>query len=177
MVFSRGLLQVWLSLKILHSRVLALLVVTAAFLAPWRHSYHKSCTGVLVQHLSATCTCCDATITQYQHTGATYFSQYTHGYTDSHRQSQTVSHRYAYLLTSELRIPLYSILRTHGPIPNDHIAQLTNSIIRSRPRPKYDPKCQCFSSTCIIRKMVDSHVHQNAPDIFISLTGLVWAEN
>ena len=39
-------------------------------------------------------------------------------------------------LTSELRTPLYSVLRTHDPPPNGHIAWLTDSIIRSRPRPQ-----------------------------------------
>ena len=38
--------------------------------------------------------------------------------------------------TSELRTPLYSILRTHDPDPNGHIAWLTNSILGSRPRPR-----------------------------------------
>ena len=38
-------------------------------------------------------------------------------------------------LTSELRTPLYSVLRTHDPVPNGHNAQLINSIIRSGPCP------------------------------------------
>ena len=38
-------------------------------------------------------------------------------------------------LTSELRTPLYSVLWMHYPAPNGHIAQLTNSIIWSGPRP------------------------------------------
>ena len=39
-------------------------------------------------------------------------------------------------LTSELRTPLYSVLQTLDPVPNGHIAQLMNSIIQSRPRPR-----------------------------------------
>ena len=38
-------------------------------------------------------------------------------------------------LTSELRTPLYSVLRMHDPAPKGHIAQLTNSIIWSGPHP------------------------------------------
>ena len=39
-------------------------------------------------------------------------------------------------LTSKLRTPLYSVLRTLDLVPNGHIAWLANSIIRSRPRPQ-----------------------------------------
>ena len=39
-------------------------------------------------------------------------------------------------LTSELRTPLYSVLRMLDPVPNGHIAWLANSIIRSRPHPR-----------------------------------------
>jgi hypothetical protein len=36
-------------------------------------------------------------------------------------RSQKIGHRNVYL-TPQLRTPLYSVLRTHGPTPNDHIA-------------------------------------------------------
>ena len=38
-------------------------------------------------------------------------------------------------LISELRTPLFSVIRMHDAAPNGHIAWITTSFIRSRPRP------------------------------------------